>query len=632
MSISNKSHDIEKDTTGSDFAHLTNHVVQSFSWQHVIVTVKDRTSKQPIDILSSVSGIVEAGEVMALMGPSGSGKTTLLNVLAHRAAMPNATIQQHLCINGEPTTLASFRKLSSYVEQEDALIGSLTVSETMYFAAQLALPSSINKSARKERISSLLASFGLQNQANTLIGTPIRKGVSGGQKRRVSVAGQLITSPKILFLDEPTSGLDSAASYEVMKFVRDIAKKYKVLVIASIHQPSTTTFELFDKLMLLSRGRVAYNGEVKQVKRYFAGLSYEMPLYTNPAEFVIDLVNTDFSANPEIATDRLIHLHASWANSPDAASVSNAISFASSNTLPAFTFSDHHSTANPLFLPFTLMHRSFIKSYRDVVAYGIRIFMYMGLAIMMGTVWLRLAPLQSNIQAFTNAIFFGGAFMSFMAVAYIPAFLEDLSIYQKERANGLYGPTAFTIANFVVGLPYLFLIAMLFSVVSYWLGNFNPTAEGFWMWVLWLFLDLLAAESLVVLLSSIIPIFVVALAATAFANGLWMCVNGFMVQPSTLNPFWRYVFHYIDYQAYVFRGMMVNEFGNRNYSCERVADGSCQCMYPSALQDQCLVEGKAVLSMYGFGTGNKGKYVGYLLVIVFVYRLMGWAVLYFRKH
>jgi len=357
-----------------------------------------------------------------------------------------------------------------------------------------------------------------------------------------------------------------------------------------------------------------------------------MPLYTNPAEFVIDLVNTDFSANVEIATDRLNHLHTSWANYPDAASVSNAIGFASSNKLPASTLSDHHSAANPLFLPFTLMHRSFIKSYRDVVVYGIRIFMYMGLAIMMGTVWLRLAPLQTNIQAFTNAIFFGGAFMSFMAVAYIPAFLEDLAIYQKDRANGLYGPTAFTLANFVVGLPYLFFIAILFSVVSYWLGNFNPTAQGFWMWVLWLFLDLLAAESLVVLLSSIIPIFVVALAATAFANGLWMCVNGFMVQPSRLNPFWRYAFHYIDYQAYVFRGMMVNEFGNRNYSCQRVADGPCQCMYPSALQDQCLVEGKAVLSVYGFGTGNEGKYVGYLLVIVFVYRLMGWAVLYFRKH
>lgn len=222
--------------------------------------------------------------------------------------------------------------------------------------------------------------------------------------------------------------------------------------------------------------------------------------------------------------------------------------------------------------------------------------------------------------------------MSFMAVAYIPAYLEDLAMYSKERANGLYGPTAFMLANFVIGIPYLFIITILFSVISYWLGNFRPAADGFWMWVLWLFLDLLAAESLVVLLSSLIPIFVVALAATAFANGLWMCVNGFMVQPETLNVFWRYVFHYIDYQAYVFRGMMVNEFGKRNYACERLVDGSCQCMYPSALQDQCMVEGKAVLSVYGFGTDNMGKYIGYMLVITFVYRLFGWMVLWTRKH
>lgn len=88
--------------------------------------------------------------------------------------------------------------------------------------------SSVTKRERKDRIENLLSAFGLQNQADTLIGTPIRKGVSGGQKRRVSVASQLITSPKILFLDEPTSGLDSAASYEVMSFVRDVAKKNKV--------------------------------------------------------------------------------------------------------------------------------------------------------------------------------------------------------------------------------------------------------------------------------------------------------------------------------------------------------------------------------------------------------------------
>ncbi|KAF3053261.1 hypothetical protein E8E11_006692 [Didymella keratinophila] len=524
MSTSNPSiEDVEKGAT--DYAHLTNTTVHSFSWENVTVSVKDRKTKQPLDILSGVDGIVEAGEMLALMGPSGSGKTTLLNVLAHRASTANATIQQTLAINGAPTSLASFRKLSSYVEQEDALVGSLTAWETLHFAAQLALPSSVSKAERKARLEGLLLSFGLHNQADTIIGTTIRKGVSGGQKRRVSVAAQLMTSPRILFLDEPTSGLDSAASWEVMSFVKELAKKHRFLVVASIHQPSTSTFELFDKLLLLSKGKVAYNGP--------------MPLYTNPAEYVIQLVNTDFTRAGAKPADQLSYLHASWTQSSHSALIKHQIQAKSISPESASGVHATHSSANPLLIPLTLIHRSFIKSYRDIVAYGIRIAMYLGLAIMMGTVWLRLSPTQANIQSFTNAIFFGGAFMSFMAVAYIPSFLEDLALFRKERANGLYGPTSFVVANFVVGIPYLFLIAVLFSVVAYWLGNFAPGARQFWTWVMWLFLDLLAAESLVVLLSSLIPIFVVALAATAFANGLWMCVGGFMVQPEALNVFWR---------------------------------------------------------------------------------------------
>ncbi|KAK5674297.1 hypothetical protein LTR17_027810, partial [Elasticomyces elasticus] len=109
------------------------------------------------------------------------------------------------------------------------------------------------------------------------------------------------------------------------------------------------------------------------------------------------------------------------------------------------------------------------------------------------------------------------------------------------------------IVNFCTSVPYLFLIAVLFSSVVYWLSNFRPSALAFLTWIMWLFLDLLAAESLVVLISSAIPVFVIALATTAFANGLWMCAGGFLVPKDTLNPFWRYAFHYIDYQAYVFK-------------------------------------------------------------------------------
>lgn len=222
--------------------------------------------------------------------------------------------------------------------------------------------------------------------------------------------------------------------------------------------------------------------------------------------------------------------------------------------------------------------------------------------------------------------------MSFMAVAYVPAYIEDRSLFVKERQNGLYGPTAFMVANFITGLLPLFIITILFSVLVYWLSNFRPSAEGFWIFVMWLFLDLVAAEGLVVLITNICPIFVVALAAIAFANGLWMSVDGFMVQPHTLNPFWRYVFHYIDYQAYVFQGMMVNEFGKRSYACESLPSGGCQCMYSSPLEGQCEIAGTAVLDSYGYRTDRTGLWVGILIAIIAGYRILGWAVMYLKRH
>jgi ABC-type multidrug transport system permease subunit len=265
------------------------------------------------------------------------------------------------------------------------------------------------------------------------------------------------------------------------------------------------------------------------------------------------------------------------------------------------------------------------------MAYGIRIAMYLGLAILMGTVFLRFNTDQAYIQPFINAIFFGGAFMSFMAVAYVPAFLEDLSTFHQERANGLVGPFAFMISNFIIGLPFLFVITLLFSIVAYWLSNFRPNGSAFFTWVLWLFLDLVAAESLVVFVSSIFNIFVVALAVAAFANGLWMCVNGFLVPMSILNPFWKYVFHYIDYQAYVFQGMMVNEFGYRNYRCDEIAQGQYQCSYPSDLNTVGEIRGTDVLRQFSIETGLQGTWVGIIIGIIAGYRILAYIALILRK-
>lgn len=394
---------------------------------------------------------------------------------------------------------------------------------------------------------------------------------------------------------------------------------------------------MFDKLLLLSQGRTAYSGPIAEVQPYFDQCGFPIPLYMNPAEFIIDFVNTDFARDRIEVEQQLDMVHSSWSKSRLAGLTLSELNEEQHRTSLPSTYNWTHDVAITNQAPWhaiqtALIHRSFIKSYRDIIAYGIRIAMYMGLAIMMGTIWLRLSPVQSNIQSFINAIFFGGAFMSFMAVAYIPAYLEDRALFMKERANGLYGPTSFIISNFITGLPYLFIITILFSVVAYWLSNFRPTASAFMTWIMWLFLDLIAAESLVVLIASLVPIFVVALAATAFANGLWMCTGGFLVPPGQLNQFWYYVFHFIDYQSYVFQGMMVNEFSERTYECPRLSDGSCGgCMYASSLSNQCQIDGKAVLQSYGYGTSETGKWVGILAGIVVGYRLLGWLVLYYRR-
>ena len=330
------------------------------------------------------------------MGPSGSGKTTLLNVLARRTATAKAKVSGQLLVDEQTVSLSTFRSIASFVEQEDALIGSLTARETIEIAGHLARPKTSTRTGRKAMTAQLLAAFGLNTCADTLIGTPIRKGISGGQKRRVSVASQLVTGPKILFLDEPTSGLDSTASREVMSYIRKVAKELKLIVIASIHQPSTQTFQLFDKLALLSDGKLCFFGAIDNVDSYFSGIGHPIPQHTNIAEHLLDLVNADFEGAADV---RLIQ--DSWKEHAASNSSSALGDHGDSN--------DHYqrsggSAVDAAFVMVPLLKRSIMKSYRDVLAYGVRYAMYLGLAIMMGTVWLRLKTEQDYIQSFINAI------------------------------------------------------------------------------------------------------------------------------------------------------------------------------------------------------------------------------------
>ncbi|SGZ56957.1 CIC11C00000004744 [Sungouiella intermedia] len=582
----------------------------TFTWEDVSVSLDLKI------LLDNVSGCVAAGTMMALMGPSGSGKTTLLSVIARRQrGLSDFEILGTTAFGGEELSTSRLRQLSRFVEQEDHLIGSLTVKETVSFSARMA--------TRLTNVSEITANtidvLGLSKQANTKVGTPLQKGLSGGQKRRLSVAAQVVTQPEILFLDEPTSGLDSKASFEVVQTLKKFAQMENVVVIASIHQPSTQTFDLFDSVTFLSEGKVVYSGPRDGVELYFDKVNYPIPTHYNPAEYILDLINTDFEADgmdKHEVLEKLATFH--------------KLNKTPCDSLVLFKEEEESGTLtnkNPLRQTWILVQRAFIKARRDYLAYYVRIVMYLGLAILMGTVWLRLGYTQKSIQPFTNAIFFSGAFMSFMSVAYIPAYLEDYYAYSKERSNGLYGPFPFVLSNFIIGIPFLFLIVTLFSIITYFLCNFRKSAEGFFMYVMYLFLNLLAAESLTILISTIFPIFVVALALTAFANGLWMAVGGFLVSTNVLNKFWYYTFYWVDYQRYAFQGMMFNQFEKAVFACGE----GCHCMYTSDLESQCKISGPAVLKAVGYGNRDDGLWVGIMIVLIFVLRAATYVILKLRK-
>lgn len=421
----------------------------------------------------------------------------------------------------------------------------------------------------------------------------------------------------------------------------------QIIVIAAIHQPSTETFNNFDRLILLSQGRVAYNGPVGTVGPYFESRPHLMPSevghanleaalpseFANPAQLAIKIVNNEFSKGiQEPVIPEAVRI---WRESPHAKesekeltrAKAEAVADAGTDSAPDRL----QGSASTSQIAMALLRRSFIKSYRDFIAYGVRLAMYIGLAILMGTVWLRLQPKQENIPAFINAIFFGASFMSFMAVAYIPSFLEDHATFQKERANGMYGATVFVVVTILISLLWLFTFSIAFSLVAYWLSNFRPGATAFLTWTFWLFLDLLAAESMVMLISSIVPVFVVALAGTSFINGLWMCAGGFLVRLPSLNPFYRYGLHYINYQAPVFEAMMLNEFTRRSYKCATDASGQCSCAYRSHLEPICMIDGSAVTQEYGFVDNDTGRLVARMFALIVAYQVAFWAVLTLRK-
>ncbi|KAK0588034.1 hypothetical protein LWI29_033163 [Acer saccharum] len=243
--------------------------------------------KKEAYLLNDISGQATRGEIMAIMGPSGAGKSTFLDALAGRIAQ--GSLEGSVRIDGKAVSTSYMKMISSYVMQDDQLFPMLTVFETFMFAAEFRLPPSISRDEKKKRVYDLLEQLGLQSAMHTYIGDEGRRGVSGGERRRVSIGIDIIHKPSLLFLDEPTSGLDSTSAYSVVEKVKDIALGGSI-VLMTIHQPSYRIQMLLDRITILARGRLIYMGSPVALPAHLSNFGRPVPDGENTLEYLLDVI------------------------------------------------------------------------------------------------------------------------------------------------------------------------------------------------------------------------------------------------------------------------------------------------------------------------------------------------------
>ncbi|RZR96590.1 hypothetical protein BHM03_00025633 [Ensete ventricosum] len=576
-----------------------------------------RRSSSPAEktILNGITGVVCPGEMLAMLGPSGSGKTTLLTALGGRLG---GKLSGKITYNGHPFS-GAIKRRTGFVAQDDVLYPHLTVTETLTFTALLRLPGTLTRAEKAHQAQQVISELGLTRVAHSMIGGARGvRGVSGGERKRVSIGLELLVDPSLLLLDEPTSGLDSTTAARIVGTLKRLAAEKGRTVVTTIHQPSSRLYRMFDKLVLLSEGSAIYYGRAAAAVDYFAMVGFASPIDgVNPADLLLDLANGTYTyhgagISPDstyasenggdggglqqekkavkealigaydrnIATRLKAELCAvdlnNYGYTREMANASK-LSYSEHTTWEEFTFclsSRGRNDVEPLGClnrrseAGTMVHElvGAVHGAAQQRVEGEEARSFQQAKDLPGAQCrhARRPPVVAHTD--TALIFFFSVFWGFFPLYNaVFTFPQERPMLRKEQASGMYRLSSYFLARTAGDLPMELALPTAFTFIIYWMGGLKPDPVAFLLSLLVVLFSVLVAQSLGLAVGAILMDVKQATTLASVTTLVFLMAGGYYVQQ--IPPFIVWL-KYLSYSFYCYKLLLGVQFSQHDaYQC-----------------------------------------------------------------
>ncbi|KAJ2722723.1 hypothetical protein GGI07_003129 [Coemansia sp. Benny D115] len=558
------------------------------SWSHLNYDIKAKHGVRRI--LHDLSGEIYPGELVAIMGSSGAGKTTLLNVLAGR--VQGGRLYGNIQYHGGKRIPHTYKRTLAFVEQDDLMHPSLTVQETLLASAELRLSDlKYTKEEKKERVDNVMRQLRLTHVSDSPIGGYGARGVSGGERKRVSIGVELVTDPSILVLDEPSSGLDSSSAEMVVSLTKSMSRQRNLCTLMTIHQPSAEMVAQFDKLILLSQGKLIYMGVASHALPYFESLGFPST-NPNPANFFIDLTTINFVSDDAMKkseqhvqslADSFVEFRKNGCQLPNLPKSSD--SFASgvdtscggADDLGGFDITKEQA-ALALYEPLpmnswtgellVLLRRDWLLCRRDSALILGMVAQCAVMMIFLGFVFFQLGTDQPSVQNRIGALFSLTVSFTFqMIIPVMTVILAGRDILLRERSGGTYRMTTYFFAKSLSFFPIVYVPYIVMYTGIYFIAHFQYDAAKFFIGMANMFAILFAGLGFAFVMGMVVKAMSIAHTITPVSLATLMLFAGNLSNARAITPVLRWI-KYLCIYYYAYSGFVQNEFNGLSFTCD----------------------------------------------------------------